>query len=253
MSYSIYYDRAFIRVGDKYIPLAISGSNNCFESGYSGRWRCEKNWNVLNWQHSRQFLFTEPEIKDIARVYDQYNQESGMIYKSRNRCFAPGEFERWVIGGMRRAYTVEEYVSFGNGFFVLDYSPAKTGEWVKHPFLTTDELLDILENLKTAASVDIKLADNREIYRPKANRAPKKTLKPEDLPEYYVLKGEYEGRTFYFAALNRSGGFRYSYDHPISYTKPFLSEKAAEQYLKKHHDRLGKQFNFTPERIVNAA
>lgn len=31
MSSEIYYDRAFIRVDDRYIPIVKHGSSNCFE------------------------------------------------------------------------------------------------------------------------------------------------------------------------------------------------------------------------------
>jgi len=144
MSYQIYYDRAFIRVGDKFIPIINSGSNNCWQY-YNRREVPEKSWNVLNWKRDYQFLFSESEIKDIARDYELNNQKSGMDFKSRNRCFENGEFERWIINGIKNAYTIEEYVSFGNRFFVLDYSPAETEKWKKHSLKTTTELLKILE------------------------------------------------------------------------------------------------------------
>jgi hypothetical protein len=72
------------------------------------------------------------------------------------------------------------------------------------------------------------------------------------LSEYFVLKGEYKGETIYFISFNRKGGFRYYYN-PSYPVKPFLSEKDAERYLKKYHDRLVKQYNFSPERIVKSA
>ena len=31
MSSEIYYDRAFIRVGDRFIPVVNHGSSNCFD------------------------------------------------------------------------------------------------------------------------------------------------------------------------------------------------------------------------------
>ena len=249
MSYQIYYDRAFIRAGDKFIPLANSGSNNCFQYVFR-REVPEKNWNVLNWKHETQFLFTESEIKDIARVYDEYNQESGMMYKSRNRCFASGEFERWVINGMKHAYTVEEYVSFGNGFFVLDYSAKETKDWKRHNFKTTDELLNILDELKDIRSKEIKLRDNRDVYRPKTKRAPKKVLRASDLSEYYILKGEYNGSLLYFIKLNKKGGFQYLSYFTGGLIKVFKTEKNALAYLKKYQWAL-KQYNFIPEKIVN--
>jgi hypothetical protein len=249
MSYQIYYDRAFIRVGDKFIPLANSGSNNCWE--YSGnRDIPEKNWSVLNWKHEYQFVFSESEIKKLARIYDQHNQESGIDHKSRNQCFESGEFERWIINGMKNAYTVEEYVSFGNDFYVSDYSADDTRDWKKYSFKTTDGLLKILDDLKDIRSKDIKLGYNREVFRPKVKRASKKVLRAADLSEYYVLKGDYNERTIYFIKLNRKGGFKYLSYFTRSQIKVFRAEKDALAYLKKYQ-WVFEGYNFIPEKIIN--
>jgi len=252
MSYQIYYDRAYVRVGDNFIPLVNSGSNNCFEIGPSGRDRCEKDWNVQNWKREGQFIFTETEIRDIARDYDQHNQECGVMYKSRNRCFAPGEMERWIINGMKNAYTIEEYVSFGNNFYVLDYSENRIEYWKRHPFSTTAELLKLLDDLKDDKGLEITLEDNRAVYRSKTARAPGKALQADGLTEYYVLKGVCNGREAYFISLNRAGGFRYLPYCLSSAIKVFRSEKEAHKYLDKYHDRF-HQYGFKPEKITTAA
>lgn len=253
MSYQIYYDRAYIRVGDKFIPLVNSGSNNCFEYGIHGRYKCEKNWNVQNWQRSGQFIFTETEIREIARDYDQYNQECGMMFKSRNRCFGKGEMERWLINGMKRAYTVEEYVSFGNGFYLLDYSASESGQWKRYPLKTTGELLRLLDEHGGARHLELKLDDNREVFRPKSDVAPRKRRSAATLSEYYVLKGSIDDREVYFAGLNRKGGFKYIPYFSASSVKPFLSETEARRYLRQYGDRMLNQYGFTPEHIVRAA
>ena len=251
MSYQIYYDRAFIRAGDKFIPIVNSGSNNCFEY-YDGREIPEKNWSVLNWKRKTQFLFTESEIKEIARDYELYNQESGIDHKSRNVCFAHGEFERWIINGMKNAYTVEEYVSFGNGFYVLDYSAEDIGAWKKHSFRTTDEMLKILEDLKDIECKDIKLSYNREVYRPKIKRTPKKPLDIAGLPKYYILKGEVGGYDAYFIKMGRNGGFRYAAPFVTGNVKKFKNRKEATSYFYKYKQIFDK-YKFTVEEIVNQA
>ncbi len=252
MSYQIYYDRAFIRVGTQFIPLVNSGSNNCFEFNYRSREVCEKNWSVLNWKRRDRLVFSRQEIVMIAREYDQLNQENGMSFKSRNQCFAHGEMERWIINGMKRAYTVEEYVSFWNSLYILDYSPSETNDWKEYPLKTTEDLLRLLEELKDAKQLCLKLGDNRRVHRPASSRAPRKKLNTAGLAEYYVLKGEYEGANIYFLRFNRSGGFKYYY-HPHSSIKAFKSEKEAQKYLEKYHDRLVKHYQFKPEKISKAA
>lgn len=109
MSSEIYYDRAFIRVGDRFIPVVNHGSSNCFDFDAHGREVPEKHWSVLNYTfHGRQ-LFTEEEIRQIAAVYEAANSDNrDGIRKSRNRSFGVGEFGRWIMNGMKTAHTVEE-------------------------------------------------------------------------------------------------------------------------------------------------
>lgn len=249
MSYSIYYDRAFIRVGDKVIPLANSGSNNCWEF-LNRREVPEKNWNVMNWQRDNQFLFTESELREVARIYDQYNQSSGMIYKSRSYCFKQGELESWIMNGMIRAYTIEEYVSFGNSFYVLGYSSDEISDWKRYPFHTTDEMLKILEELKDVKQKDIKIRNNREVFRPVVQRAPRKNLNSAELTEYFVLKAFYNGQTvFFMKLLKRSIEFVYRLNDGA---RIFKTDKEARKYLAKYKSRLSNdRILFVPERIVN--
>ena len=97
MSSEIYYDRAYIRVGDRFIPVVNHGSSNCFDFDACGREVPEKHWSVLNYTfHGRQ-LFTEEEIRQIAAVYEAANSDNrDGIRKSRNRSFDVGEFGRWI-------------------------------------------------------------------------------------------------------------------------------------------------------------
>ena len=44
MSSEIFYDKAFIRVGEKYIPIVNHGSSNCFDIDRRGREIPEKRW-----------------------------------------------------------------------------------------------------------------------------------------------------------------------------------------------------------------
>jgi hypothetical protein len=199
-------------------------------------------------------LFSAAEIHEIAKEYDHYNQDSGMIFKSRNRAFGPGEFERWIVGGMRNAYTVEEYRSFGNSFFVLDFSPPDAGKWLKHPFSTTDELMDILGRLSGKREISIKLAYNREVYRPVKHRSPKRRLRAEDLPEYYILSGvgkspDIQNRTIYFVKLTRRG-FQYVSYRDSSAVKVFRTEREAQKYAEKYARRLDPFAAFSPELVA---
>ena len=148
MSSEIYYDRAYIRVGDRFIPVVNHGSSNCFDFDACGREVPEKHWSVLNYTfHGRQ-LFTEEEIRQIAAIYEAANSDNrDGIRKSRNRSFEEGEFGRWILAGMKSAHTVEEYKKYGNTVVVIDYSDSY---WRKHSVFTTEELV---EKLKERAAV----------------------------------------------------------------------------------------------------
>jgi hypothetical protein len=243
MSYEIYYDRAYIRVGDRYIPMVSQGSSNCFTFNAFGREVPEKNWQMLNWQHREQLLFTAEELRAQADIYEENHQLNGMSFKTRNQPFAPGAFGRWIANGMKNAYTIEEYVRFGNMLYVHDYSDPTTSKWEKHYFRTTEEFLALLEQLKSCMELNVSFANSREVYRPVQHRP--KTSAPDrsTLPEYYVLKFELG----YFVKLMQRG-FKYAYNNDPRSVRIFPTEAAAQKYLEQYRQRLGKPFEI--ERVV---
>ena len=245
MSYQIYYDRAYIAVGDKFIPLVNDGSNNTWErSFFSGRDVPEKNWNVMNYKRRNQLLFTAEEIREIAKDYEECNRSSGTSFKSRHRAFAEGEFERWIINGMNRAYTIEEYSKMGNSMYILDYS--SDNEWKRYPFKTTDEFMLLLDELKDARMLSVSFTDNRSVNKPIYNP---KTANVKDLDTYYVLRG-FLWSDAYLCSIRKR---RITYcATPSGYgVKAFPTESAANKYLEKYKDRLAK-FNFKPEKYCKS-
>ena len=58
MSSEIFYDKAFIRVDDRYIPVVNHGSSNCFDFDSRGREIPEKHWSVLNYKSRDIQIFT---------------------------------------------------------------------------------------------------------------------------------------------------------------------------------------------------
>lgn len=231
MSYEIYYDRAFIRVGDKYIPLVNQGSNNTWQANWNGRYVPDKNWQVLNWRDRSRLLFTEAEVREIAKDYEEISQSSGTCFKTRNRQFAPGEFERWLLCGLKSAKTIEEYVLYGNSLEINDFSGAYD-DWVQYPFSTTEELLTLIDKLNGRTSLNVHFQDNRQVYRPKRAIAPPKDYRQQDT--YYVLCSSGEA---FFCSLKKRG---YSYVKNVEHSavRVFGSEKNAQRYLNKYNKRL---------------
>lgn len=70
MSSEIFYDKAFILVGEKYIPVVNHGSSNCFDFDSRGREIPEKHWSVLNYPHTGRMLFTAEEMREIAAAHE---------------------------------------------------------------------------------------------------------------------------------------------------------------------------------------
>ena len=224
MSSEIYYDRAFIRVGDRFIPVVNHGSSNCFDFDAHGREVPEKHWSVLNYTfHGRQ-LFTEEEIRQIAAVYEAANSDNrDGIRKSRNRSFGVGEFGRWIMNGMKTAHTVEEYRACGNTVVVVEYTEPI---WKKHVVYTTEKLLDKLNDLD-GNPISVSFWDDRTVTHPPTRRK-NDLLNHNDLTEYYVLRA---AQGFFVKRSSRRIWFARKIPPTAASVRKFGTEKAAQRYL----------------------
>lgn len=224
MSSEIYYDRAFIRVGDRFIPVVNHGSSNCFDFDAHGREVPEKHWSVLNYTfHGRQ-LFTEEEIRQIAAVYEAANSDNrDGIRKSRNRSFGVGEFGRWIMNGMKTAHTVEEYRACGNTVVVVEYTEPI---WKKHVVYTTEKLLDKLNDLD-GNPISVSFWDDRTVTHPPTRRK-NDLLKHNDLTEYYVLRA---AQGFFVKRSSRRIWFARKIPPTAASVRKFGTEKVAQRYL----------------------
>lgn len=98
MSSEIFYAKAFLRVGDRFIPVVNHGSSNCYDFDSRGREIPERHWSVLSYPFRGRLAFTAAEIKQIAAAFEEANTENrGGTCKSRNRAFEVGEFGRWIL------------------------------------------------------------------------------------------------------------------------------------------------------------
>lgn len=224
MSSEIYYDRAFIRVGDRFIPVVNHGSSNCFDFDAHGREVPEKHWSVLNYTfHGRQ-LFTEEEIRQIAAVYEAATSDNrDGIRKSRNRSFGVGEFGRWIMNGMKTAHTVEEYRACGNTVVVVEYTEPI---WKKHVVYTTEKLLDKLNDLD-GNPISVSFWDDRTVTHPPTRRK-NDLLNHNDLTEYYVLRA---AQGFFVKRSSRRIWFARKIPPTAASVRKFGTEKAAQRYL----------------------
>jgi hypothetical protein len=69
MSYEIVYNRQFLKIDGKIIPLALYGSNNCTEY-HNGRERREREWYSMYFNAGNQIIaVTEEEILNTIQSY----------------------------------------------------------------------------------------------------------------------------------------------------------------------------------------
>ena len=243
MSSEIFYDKAFIRVDDRYIPVVNHGSSNCFEIGRRGREIPEKYWSVLNYTRRDSQIFTADEMRQIAEVYEAASMGNrGGTRKSRYRSFEEGEFGRWILAGMKSAHTVEEYRKYGNTVVVVDYSEL---DWQRHPVYTTGELTEKLKELK-GRSISVSFWDNRHVTHPPMRRKGQ----PTDfglLPEFYVLSAM---QGYFVKRSSRRIWFARSQNPTDPGIRKFKSEKAAQKYLDDNQ-RIFSKYAFTVECVKN--
>ena len=225
MSSEIFYAKAFIRAGDRFIPVANHGSSNCYDFDSRGREIPERHWSVLSYPFRGRLAFTAEEIKQIAAAYEEANTENrGGTCKSRNRAFEVGEFERWILAGLKSAHTVEEYRAYGNSVVVIDYER----NWSKASIASTVELLSLLEQ-RESAHISIGFADDRHIFYPKTSGR-KQPFDFSALARYYVLQSE---QGIFVKRSNRRVWA--TLIAQAECVKKFRTESEAQKYLTANH------------------
>lgn len=224
MSSEILYDKAFIRVGEQYIPVVNHGSSNCFDFDRRGREIPEKHWSVFRYPYRDRLLFSKEEIQQIAEAYEAASVNNyGGTRKSWNRTFEAGEVLRWFLNGMKSAHTVEEYRRYGNTAAVIDYDEPV---WRKYFVSTTEELLEKIQEL-SGRRIGVTFMDDRHVTHPPMRRKGTPT-DYSTLPEYYVLRSE-QG---YFAKRSSKHVWLTRYQEPrAAQVRKFKTEKAARKYL----------------------
>ncbi len=221
MSSEIFYDKAFIRVADQYIPIISQGSSNCYEYNEQGRRVVERYWHVLNLNRRNKVLFSKDEIEEIAEEYESINiDDPGLLRPSRYGLFKADELKKWILSGLRRAYTVEEYEESGNHVCVINCSQEP---WEVISVQTTEQLLTALKKFEGSSHVNVVFRD-REVQLPFKMQTDKHIL-PE---KYYVLRNNIG----YFMR-HRNGKIYFSANLMERSVRRFSNEKSAQQYIEK--------------------
>lgn len=107
MSYTIVYERRFLRTsGGKIIPLALYGSNNCYESCFNGRERRERSWNSIFTGRNHNIALTPDELRAIAKSWIGGEYQQHFVY--HGKWVDDAGLLRFAENGIKTAKTVEE-------------------------------------------------------------------------------------------------------------------------------------------------
>ena len=223
MSSEIYYEKAFISIGDRFIPLVCRGSTNTFEFNVHGCEVAERYWSVLDLPYRGRLLFTSDEIQKIAETYEGFNSGNrGGMRKSRNSAFEAGEFQRWFLAGLKNAHPIEEYRQYGNSIVLTDRHTQKI---TYAP--TTEAFLAALYRIGEQ-NADIRFDSCRSFYHPPhVSKQPKF----DKLKQFYVLKA-WSG---YFVKQTRHGVMTIrTADPTVATVRKFRTKQAAQKYMEEN-------------------
>jgi len=182
MSYEICYSKNFIKTSKGYIPLVLSGSNNCYEYNF-GKERRERTWTIY-WCKELTKISSEQEILDfITKQYKDSEYGDFCVFNGKN-VYGYEAILNFYKNGIKNARTVEEYLSYGkykytNGtggkvygldVFLMHYDK-DTGNWRqdnRRNIRTTSELENAIEELQQYHNckdtwLEIKFTTNEKI------------------------------------------------------------------------------------------
>ncbi|MGH2331773.1 hypothetical protein [Thermoanaerobacter mathranii] len=222
MSYTIFYDRRFIKIpGHGYIPMVQMGNSNVFEiSPYSGKEIPEKTWFVLNTLGTNQVIFSENEIMQMAADLEK-DAEYGNIAKTRYTFFKPGEITRWFRSGIKNAKTLEDYVSWGNK---LEVEVRTDKDYQLFYPTTTEELLNEILLYQIAGKRINLYFNERNFKTPRLFRK----RKEKTLQEYpFIIETE-------IGYLHHMSKYKIYATYIAEQAKKFRTEKEAQKYIEKY-------------------
>lgn len=266
MSYSILYNKLFVKVQDDlFIPMIQCGDNNCYESD---RKRARSWWNHRYvtggriWASSKTILDTVDGIREERIGSNQRNIEQGYldegdqyedkrfgwhegvaIYGKHTSSTTFGMYRNFYKTGIERALTVEKLVENGVSLCmrIYHYRPediTSKGKELRNDvlFTTTEQLVETVKDWEEYYG---ELADRIVLYYrdswtlDKLTKSLKKKVKREkqwvESKSYYVLEGVNGGNGYFIKGTSR--GYRYSYTSTGA--KKFLTEKAANDFHRR--------------------
>ena len=251
MSYSIVYNRQFLKAGEKIIPLVVIGCNNLWETNYYGKsQRRVRSWNPLMNGRNAIPLMTAEEIMEKAQSWtggeyqehfkwhSKWVDDQALLSFCKNGIKGAASLEELKE---RSRYPAEVYLRCHLNIWHLkdgENRERDTSE-LHRAIHTTESLLDYMEEVSERLA---KRQPNEstiyvciEFYHEKAVPFPKEEAKcrkrPERLTSDYwvvVIKRTY-GDSCYVKKLSSRHMW---YAHAPDFAKQFKTQASAEKWVK---------------------
>ena len=252
MSYEIVYNKQFLVIDGKIIPLVLHGSSNCYEPLPNGRQRREREWNAIYIGGSNKLIaVTAVEImKEIESYCDggEYQEH----FMQNGKWVDDKGLIRFFQNGIKNAKTIEElkedYFFVGMyGFFSVWKGIDNTIE-NRVEINSSDGLREFLNaaqnrlnNRAEKEGIYICLKYYNEKFEPRVK--PERKAK-ERLTDYFAIK--VGNRDSYLVKLTSR---RIKYTSLCNLTKQFKTEREANRYVEKLNEK-GFKIDFTVEHIT---
>lgn len=250
MSYEIVYNRQFLKIDGKIIPLVLYGSNNCYTTTWNGRDRREREWHPMYFGNNTMIAQTQEKIMQrinscCGGTYQEHFMRNGKMVDDKGLI-------RFFQNGIKNAKTIEELKEqfFFNGmygyFSVWNGMDNRIENRIE--ITSSDDLRKYLADAQNR--LDNK-TEKEEIYiclkyysenfqaRVKKERKPK-----ERLTDYYAIKVNGCG---YLTQLTSR---RIKYCLLCNSTKQFKTEKDANKYIDKLKNRCYATFEVEHIKVI---
>ena len=252
MSYEIVYNKQFLKINGKIIPLALCGSSNVYEPLLNGRQRREREWNAIYVGGSNKpIAATEAEImKEIEAYCDggEYQEH----FMQNGKWVDDKGLIRFMQNGIKNAKTIEElkedYFFRGiQGYFSVRKGMDNTIENVVNIYSSNDlrkfmdATQDRLAKRTEREGIYICLHYYNEKFEPRVKLERKSK---ERLTDYFAIK--VGNRDSY---LVKQTSRRIMHTSLCDLTKQFKTEKEANKYVEKLIEK-GFKIDFSVKHIT---
>lgn len=272
MSYSIIYNKQFIKVGDnQFIPMIEGGDNNCYEAYGSGRKRARSWYNHTYLLNGKQYGTEEEILANIDKIredrieaskqrVEQYGNDDweysderfgwheGIAFYGKGTTSTTFKhFKNFYRSGIKNALTIEQLKEFGvevgiHVYYWKEEDITSKGFEIKPRtnFESTQHLIDTIKEWEDYYGKEVSFylhfnndwALERIAKKKREERRKNRKEKVRKEVDEYYVLENDNG---YFVR-NTARGYKYSY-YISSSTKKFLTEKEAINFHNKMRNK----------------